>query len=427
LILAIFRSIGNLGTGLVESDSERIRIKRTNYLTLVTFVVVLVFFFDSLMSGKNLRALSQLGVLVLFILPTFRLNHLGKFKLARLTLITGTILTTLFDAASGGRVEGHHYFFNLLAIGSVMIFRPSDSRWILSTTGLILATWLATECWFFGDTRMITVLNIVLSFCICTGITWRFAIQVAKSEKLSRQRAKISALGEMAAGMGHEINNPLTIISVSSELLLLQATCNPRNQELEKELLLRIRNSTVRISKIVEALKKFSRSSERDPFLNSNLAEIIQTSIQLCQHRSGKDAIQIKFECSKSISISCRESELIQVFVNLLSNAMDAVARLDEKWIEIAVAEVEDEIKISITDSGDGISKKISDKIMQPFFTTKEVGSGSGLGLSISLGLIEGHGGSLRLDRSFHKTRFVIQLPRAPDSKQVSNSKLGAA
>jgi signal transduction histidine kinase len=97
--------------------------------------------------------------------------------------------------------------------------------------------------------------------------------------------------------------------------------------------------------------------------------------------------------------------------MNLLNNAYDAVQSGTHSWIEIAATTENNILKISITDSGSGISQSIQDKIMMPFFTTKEVGKGTGLGLSISQGIIEEHGGKLYFDPSSKNTRFTIELP----------------
>jgi signal transduction histidine kinase len=98
--------------------------------------------------------------------------------------------------------------------------------------------------------------------------------------------------------------------------------------------------------------------------------------------------------------------------MNLLVNAIDATETLGEKWVKIDLADKGDQIELSITDSGSGIPKEVQDKMMQPFFTTKAVGSGMGLGLSISNGIIESHQGKLFLDTTSPRTRFVFLIPK---------------
>ena len=111
--------------------------------------------------------------------------------------------------------------------------------------------------------------------------------------------------------------------------------------------------------------------------------------------------------------IHCNPTQLLQVFVNLLKNATDAVELLEDRWIHISIHGLEDsnQVEISIADSGKRVSSDIQKKMMQPFFTTKPLGKGTGLGLSISKKIIESHQGAFFLDTISTQTRFVIQLP----------------
>ena len=114
-----------------------------------------------------------------------------------------------------------------------------------------------------------------------------------------------------------------------------------------------------------------------------------------------------------SLRIDCRPTEISQVILNLLNNAVDAVQPLLEKWVELQVRNAGKDLEISVTDSGRGVPEKIRDKMGQPFFTTKQVGQGTGLGLSISKGIVQAHGGHLNLDAACEHTRFVVTLPKA--------------
>jgi C4-dicarboxylate-specific signal transduction histidine kinase len=112
----------------------------------------------------------------------------------------------------------------------------------------------------------------------------------------------------------------------------------------------------------------------------------------------------------------CRPSQISQVILNLLNNAYDAVVGRNEAWIKIDVRSSDDAFEIAVTDSGEGIAPSVADRIMTPFFTTKPMGKGTGLGLSISSNIMIDHGGTLKLDRSCPRTRFVVTLPKIPKS-----------
>ena len=98
--------------------------------------------------------------------------------------------------------------------------------------------------------------------------------------------------------------------------------------------------------------------------------------------------------------------------VNLLNNAADAVSFLDEKWVKIEIQEMNGKIEILVTDSGQGIPEEIREKILEPFFTTKEIGEGTGIGLSISQNIIRNHSGSLSVNSDCKNTQFIIKLPK---------------
>lgn len=227
------------------------------------------------------------------------------------------------------------------------------------------------------------------------------------------ESARLSSLGEMAAGIAHEINNPLAIIGGrASQLKSLVAS---KSADSEKVLLglSKIEETVMRISKIIRGLQAFSRNSETDLMRVVRLESIFESALELCRERFKHREVNIEISIPENLSINCREVQICQVVVNLFNNAYDAVKTLPERWIRVEAHRLGNEIVLSIMDSGTGIDPLIAKRIMDPFFTTKPVGQGTGLGLSISKGIIEEHGGSLELDNHSEHTRFVIRLPEA--------------
>lgn len=228
--------------------------------------------------------------------------------------------------------------------------------------------------------------------------------------------SKMSSLGEMAAGVAHEINNPLMI--TKGYLDRIQKIVNTDlekysdiSSSVEKAI-----NGVVRVAKIVSGLKSFARNGNSDPMVSVPLEKILSETLEMCIERFKHGEITLKATTQIKTKILCRESQISQVFLNLLNNAFDAVAEIDvkDKWVKLEVEE--DNIKngkivIRIIDCGNGIPEEVAKKVLEPFFTTKETGKGTGLGLSISAGIIEDHHGTLVLDHQHPNTCFVIELP----------------
>ncbi len=225
--------------------------------------------------------------------------------------------------------------------------------------------------------------------------------------------SKMAALGEIAAGVAHEINNPVSSISLTSHLMSTLSKTGGLDAEAVQTNTSRIKACVQRISTIVSELRDFSRDSSADPFTAVPVSKIVEETLDLCSARFASRGI--KFELGNfppEWCIDCRASQISQVLLNLLNNAYDAVVGLDTRWIRLEGREVDDAIEISITDSGPGVDEEVAEKMMVPFFTTKPPGMGTGLGLSISSNIVTDHGGQLRLDPTSNNTRFTVLLPK---------------
>lgn len=230
--------------------------------------------------------------------------------------------------------------------------------------------------------------------------------------------AKMSSLGEMAGEIAHEINNPLSVIVGRSEHLLRMLQ-KPAKDQIDLKPILndglnKIYETSIRIAKIINGLRTFSRNAENDPKERTSLRNIIQDTLDLCAERFKYHNVNINVDLGEceSVEIVCRAVQISQVLLNLLNNSYDAIERLEDKWIEVKLRSTPTTVTLSVIDSGHGIPENIQDKIMQPFFTTKEVGKGTGLGLGISKAIVEDHDGTLYYDKKSPNTRFVIEIPR---------------
>lgn len=232
----------------------------------------------------------------------------------------------------------------------------------------------------------------------------------AAQAKLS-ENAQFSALGEMAGGIAHEINNPLAIISGKAQLLLTSISTNQFTPDRAKVDLQRITETTERISKIIKGLRALSRREQNEPFCKILASDPIEDALSLCREKFKANGVKLIETLDSEPTLECRRVQFSQAVLNLLSNAYFAVSSLPEKWIEVKSEKVGEELVITVTDSGAGIPESIRSKVMLPFFTTKPVGHGTGLGLSLSKEIIEGHKGTLSIDAECSHTRFVIKVP----------------
>ncbi len=223
--------------------------------------------------------------------------------------------------------------------------------------------------------------------------------------------SKMASLGQMAAGIAHEVNNPITIIHGTAGLLKRAVQGETRDLGKITQGLERIEKTALRISRIIKGLRMFSRSGESDPPVSTALRAILDETLDLCQERFRDYAIDLRIEEIPEISIRCRPTQISQVLLNLLNNSFDAVQREAERWVEIGFTSVDGRVRVSVTDSGPVLSEETQRRLMEPFFTTKEPGKGTGLGLPISRGIVEEHGGKLVFDRERKNTCFAIELP----------------
>jgi len=223
--------------------------------------------------------------------------------------------------------------------------------------------------------------------------------------------AKLSALGEMAGGVAHEINNPLTII----KLRIAQIISRLKNNKLEpihlEKSLSQIEETVDRIDKIVKGLKVIGRDGSADPFNITSLSQLIDQSVALCGERFRSHGIKLEIADIPDLNLSIRIVEISQILLNLFNNAHDAIENLSDRWIRLQFTKNNNFVEIRVINSGEIIPGHLQEKIFQPFFTTKDVGKGTGLGLSISKAIAEAHHGKLDLDTSKGHTEFVLTLP----------------
>lgn len=235
-----------------------------------------------------------------------------------------------------------------------------------------------------------------------------------ESQRKSNLMEKLALIGEMASGLIHEINNPLTTINLKTQKLKRLKFDSAKDfQEKVSEIANQMIETEDRVANIIKTMKEFAHinPSTVDSKQACDIAALIQQGIDVCEGKLKKQDISISYNIEKDLTVPLYETEVLQIVVNLITNAVDATAGLDQKWVKISATSKSDSCYISVTDSGNGIPKHLQQKILQPFFTTKEKGKGTGIGLGLCQKFAHHHEGCFYIDNTSSNTKFVLKLP----------------
>jgi two-component system NtrC family sensor kinase len=236
-------------------------------------------------------------------------------------------------------------------------------------------------------------------------------IDTTETRRLERQLVqggKLAAIGELAAGVAHEINNPLFAILGLTEFLLKEAEPGTKTHS-RLEL---IQQTGLEIKEIVRALLDFARENAEERHVVP-LQDVVEQTVELVRRTNAHKGIEIvHVHDGGDTCVSASPNQLKQIFLNLIANARQAMP--DGGTIRIEVRRDGDDAVATVSDDGPGISEELLTRIFEPFFTTKRTTGGTGLGLSVSLGIAEAHGGSLTAESVQGRGgTFTVRLPLA--------------
>jgi signal transduction histidine kinase len=230
---------------------------------------------------------------------------------------------------------------------------------------------------------------------------------------VAERMERLNALGELVSGVAHELNNPLTAILGYAQMLpALDST--ERNRALST-----IEDEALRASRIVRNLLSFARQ-HRPRIEAVDLNALLERIVDVRRYSLSVDNVEVILELGELSPVPADEYQLEQVFLNLLSNAHQAVAPAGSGTVTIRTTPMGDRVRVAVTDTGPGIPEELKARIFEPFFSTREVGRGSGMGLAIVFGVVTEHGGRVWVEQApSGGARFVVELPTTSTPPEI--------
>ncbi|MEZ4267008.1 MAG: ATP-binding protein [Myxococcota bacterium] len=342
-------------------------------------------------------------------------------------------INDLVHQALSARVRAHYAL--RLALGERVLFRSVDeagaetrwpdhgdhearvavpvgnAEWALTLVPLTGVPWSER---FRQDAALAMALVLALALAVLVWSGQRRAVRLAALETRLRQQQRLEAIGTFAAGMAHEINNPLTGILGYAAMLQDGA----REGSPERERAGRIVHEAERVQEIVRGLLRFARR-EVSSMEAASPATLVEGALVLVRTLMRDDSVDLRVDVPADLpAVRCHTQGLQQVLMNLLTNARDAVAGRPEGTRVVTLSarrlggKSDARVRFTVEDNGVGIARDVQARIFEPFFTTKGRERGTGLGLSVSFGIVRDHGGELHVESQPGQwTRFHVDIP----------------
>ena len=229
---------------------------------------------------------------------------------------------------------------------------------------------------------------------------------------------KMSAVGQMAARIEHEIKSPLSVIQLRAEQLNMMFEGGMYNQKMATHHIEKIYLTSQRMVKIIKGLKSLALSSSYNSFVMTTVKFVVEDTLDHCRDSFRQRGVRLDIGTLPNIEFECHPTQMTQIFLNLFNNALDAVETTVNPWVSLEITGTDEALAFTITDSGNGIPQAIAEKMTEPFYTTKSNGKGTGLGLSITRTILEKHQGTLHLNEKSKNTQFIIEIPKFQSSKK---------
>lgn len=353
---------------------------------------------------------------VIFSLGAYELNSEGFHFVVLITIMTGFIAASIVTLAYDKTLFFPYQIITLVPLSGVALYesinKTNPMAYYLAINYTIFLIYQLKQ---YRDYRAQLMQRFNSQLDLEESYIELKKSQAALIEQTSQliHASRISALGDMAGGLAHEINNSLMVILGSTQQVQRAiAKTSAMTPEIETKFQ-KSTNSIMRIKSVIEGLKQFSMQMGTQPKEDIPLREIIERTLSYTAELLKAHETNFSVDEIPDIKIHCHPFQITQILFNLIKNADDAMvnSKAQDRWVKILFAEEDECILIKVINGGAPVGPEIIDKLFEPFFTTKDVGRGTGLSLSISKGIAREHKGDLYFEKNLYTT-FVLNLPR---------------
>ena len=440
-IRKFFIDLANLGIVYNYDKSLYVQIRLSNiissFLGLLIIIYAVIFYFFRLTIPSFLCVLISL---IYIAMPIF--NRSGFINLTRVLMIIIGNLVILSFSILLGKVSLVHLFFILMIASPFFFFNFGEKLKMFSSLAFCALTLICYELYNYyigyipyslsGETAYILRISVFFTIVFFQAIIiyffsqGNFKLQQAfndSSKKLKDtmaqlvQAEKITALGDLSAGVAHELNQPLNVIKIICQSIIKDIKKDRFDRESASEDLPEIMDQVNRMADIISHMRNYSMRSHSGSLSQINVTSLLYDSFKLVERQLLNHGIKLVKEFEPGLPpIMGNPNKLEQAFINLISNARHAVegSGKEEKLVKIkcSLSDEGDSIALIFIDNGGGISPEHIDKVFDPFFTTREPGRGTGLGLTVVKNIIEEHRGRIKVESNPGEgSFFIVELP----------------
>lgn len=242
-----------------------------------------------------------------------------------------------------------------------------------------------------------------------------FKQKMEANQALILEKSKMATIGEVTATLSHEINNQLMIVSGNCQVMEMINESKIKNPMLKKSIETSLKTLSS-MSELIKNIKRFSyHSNESVKLVDESPVKLFKDTLNVCDHFLSKSKVKVltDFKIQDSFMCSLAPSELGQVLLNLVKNAFDHSVQLedDSSWIKLTLESQGSNVKFRVSNGGKLLDEKITSRLFNPFFTTKEIGKGTGIGLSLCKKIVESMNGSIKYEPYENSISFVVEIP----------------